>query len=160
MLHLVYGTKNSDKNSYIAEKITKCLKNGEQVILLVPERRSVAVEKAMISALPDECKLGLEVLSFRRLCNRVFREYGGLRDNYIGSGGKLLILWRVLNELSPALKVYGNLDLNNKKVISALLQAITSLDRAAISNKTLEELAEKAESEGNIVLKEKLFSML
>ena len=45
MLHLVYGTKNSDKSSYIAEKITKCLQNGEEVILLVPERRSVTVEK-------------------------------------------------------------------------------------------------------------------
>lgn len=160
MLHLVYGTKNSDKSSYIAEKITKCLKNGEEVILLVPERRSVTVEKAMISALPDECKLGLEVLSFRRLCNRVFREYGGLKDNYIGGGGKLLILWRVLSELSPVLKVYGNLDLDNKQVISAILQTLTSLDRAAISNKTLEDLAERAGDEGNRVLKEKLSDLV
>ena len=160
MLHLVYGTKNSDKSSYIANKITNCLKNGDQVILLVPERRSVAVEKAMISALPDEYKLGLEVLSFRRLCNRVFREYGGLKDNYIGGGGKLLILWRVLGELSPVLKVYGNLDLDNKKVISALLSTITALDRAAISNKSLEELSVKAKESGNTVLYEKLSDLV
>ncbi|MBR6728064.1 MAG: PD-(D/E)XK nuclease family protein, partial [Clostridia bacterium] len=160
MLHLVYGTKNSQKSDYIAQKITDCLRQGERVILLVPERRSVAVEKAMLSAVPDECKLGLEVLSFRRLCNRVFREYGGLYHNYIGTGGKLLVLWRVLRELSPSLKVYGDLDLGNKKVIVTLLDTLTALDRAALSNQTLNRLAKAADECGNRVLFHKLEDLI
>lgn len=156
MLHFVYGTKNSDKSEYVAAKITEHLQNGDRVILLVPERRSVAMEKAMLSAVPDACKLGLEVLSFRRLCNRVFREYGGLHDHYISRGGKILLLWRVLRELSPSLSVYGNLDLGNRKVISSLLDTITTLDRAALSDEMLTLQAKRASASQNELLANKL----
>lgn len=156
MLHFVYGTKNSSKNEYIEKKITSCLEKGEHVLLIVPERRSVAVEKAMISAVPDTCKLNLEVLSFRRLCNRVFRQYGGLKDQSISKGGKILVLWQVLRQLQPHLTLYKDLDLQNRLVISSLLDALTTLDRAAITNTTLETLSEKAAEKGNAILSSKL----
>ncbi len=156
MLHFVYGTKNSNKSEYIAKKIVSHLQTGDRVILLVPERRSVAMEKTMLSAVPDQYKLGLEVLSFRRLCNRVFREYGGLHDRYISRGGKILLLWRILRELSPVLTVYGNLDLDNRKVIASLLDTITALDRAALTNEMLEIQAKRAADCQNDLLSNKL----
>ncbi len=156
MLSFVYGTKNSSKSEYLTEKITRCLKEGNRVMLIVPERRSVVTEHRMISSLPGTLRAELEVLSFRRLCNRVFREYGGISHQNITKEGKTLILWRVLTQIAPHLSVYSHLDLDSRPVIETLLDTLTTLDRAALSNKTLSRQAERAAEHGNHALCQKL----
>ena len=58
------------------------IKSSKKVILIVPEQEVLRCERILAQRLDGINSLMLEVVSFRRLCNRIFREYGGLCKNY------------------------------------------------------------------------------
>ena len=94
MTEFILGPAGSGKTTLIYEKILKDLSDGKHVILLVPEQSAVLAE-SMLSAeaqAREIPQIRLEVLNFKRLCNRVFREYGGITYHGLTGGGKTLLL--------------------------------------------------------------------
>ncbi|MFR4990171.1 hypothetical protein, partial [Anaerotruncus colihominis] len=77
MLHLIFGTAGAGKTTLLHERIADCVSGGGRAILLVPEQYSFESEKALYRRLGARGALQVEVLSFTRLCDRIFREYGG-----------------------------------------------------------------------------------
>ena len=104
MIRFIYGKSGSGKT----EKIFSEMERSEgRVYLLVPDREAVAAE-SRTAELPNA--QNADVLTFGRLCNYVFRRYGGLCVDYIGAGAKKLMMRNVMKMLSPALKEYGNVN--------------------------------------------------
>ncbi len=103
MIHFIYGRAGSGKTSRICELAAESLSQGRRVFLIVPEQMAVEAEARMTDLIGENPSLNLEILNFRRLCNRVFREYGGLSYNYVTKSGKLLLMWQTLSELAPML---------------------------------------------------------
>ena len=103
MVGFVYGKSGSGKSDWIFSRMEETAERGH-VYLLVPDREAVAAESraAELSGAGN-----IDVITFGRLCNYVFRRYGGLCADYIGSGAKKLVMRNVLRALSPALKEYG-----------------------------------------------------
>lgn len=103
MVGFVYGRSGSGKSDWIFSRMEEAAARGH-VYLLVPDREAVAAESraAELSGAGN-----VDVITFGRLCNYVFRKYGGLCADYIGSGAKKLVMRNVLRALSPALKEYG-----------------------------------------------------
>ncbi|MFR9190135.1 MAG: hypothetical protein ACLVL7_07800 [Anaerotruncus massiliensis (ex Togo et al. 2019)] len=60
------------------QRIAECVRGGGKAVLLVPEQYSFESEKTLYRRLGAKDALSVEVLSFTRLCDRIFREYGGL----------------------------------------------------------------------------------
>ena len=137
MLKILYGRNRSKKTEYIYSMIDTDLKSGEKVILLVPEQTVLEAEKALCEL--DIYSLDCEVMSFRRLCNSIFRKYGGLCYNYITKAGKHAVIWKALKLLSPMLKKYSDSAIYDKNLPSMLLSAVEEFHTYKLSPNTVME---------------------
>ncbi|MBQ8495885.1 MAG: PD-(D/E)XK nuclease family protein [Clostridia bacterium] len=104
MIHLIYGKSGTGKSDRIYHEMERAAVK-KHVYLLVPDREAVAAESR--SADLDGAER-IDVITFSRLCENIFRTYGGICTDYIGKGAKKLIMRNVMQTLSPALKEYGN----------------------------------------------------
>ncbi|MCQ2426075.1 MAG: PD-(D/E)XK nuclease family protein [Lachnospiraceae bacterium] len=147
MIHFLYGEAGAGKSTFAADSILKDLKEGRRALLLVPEQETVAAE-ARISVLTEKENIPtdrLEVLSFRRLANRIFREYGLLSYHYVGKGAKALIMWMTLDEQNPSLKEYRSARDGIRRMVPLMLKAVDDFRTYRITPKQLDEAAQKAE---------------
>ena len=103
MVRFVYGKTGSGKTSAVFAEMERSARD-KKVFLLVPDREAVASESR---AAEMENAQNIDVLTFGRLCNYIFRRFGGLCVDYIGAGAKKLIMRNVMKTLSPTLREYG-----------------------------------------------------
>ena len=127
MLQFITGGAGTGKSTYVINRLVSDLKTDKRVILLVPEQQAVIAERSVETIAADVPTINLEILNFTRLCNRVFREYGGLSYSYIGKGARNLILWKVLNQCKTGggLKEFADItptDKNFIRLISSLIK--------------------------------------
>ena len=79
MLQLILGRSGTGKTSMIYETLCDLAKQGrERLILLVPEQFSFESERALLRRLGPRLASHVQVLSFTRMAELVFRELGGL----------------------------------------------------------------------------------
>lgn len=147
MLNLIYGAPGSGKTHYSDTLILKALSDNKKAVLLVPEQEAVDTEnriydRAMIEGVSIE---RLTVVSFRRLANLAFRRYGGIEYSNIGEGGRLLLLWRIIEELSPALTVYKNN--RDKTLVELMLSVCTEFKRYCVTPVSLSKAIDKIKDE-------------
>lgn len=76
-------------------------------VLIVPEQYSHAAERALCAAGGDTISRYAEVLSFTRLASRLFSLYGGVCEEYLDKGGRLLSVYLAAEQVRPRLKYYA-----------------------------------------------------
>ena len=91
MLTILIGRAKTGKSDTILRRMAE-LGESSQQILLVPEHASHQAEVDVCSACGDTASRHAEVLSFRRLSERVLSITGGIADVTLDNGGKLLTL--------------------------------------------------------------------
>ena len=143
MITFIYGGSGSGKSEYITNHLTDRIKAGGKAILLVPEQQAVEAERNVSLAAREKSAptIDLEVLNFKRLCNRVFRQYGGILYNSIDDGGRALVMWKALFDTLPALREYSSGIENPSRFIPLLLKQISELKTYGILPSQLEETA-------------------
>ena len=105
MLTLLTGRAKTGKSQAVLCRIA-AHPGGRDQILLVPEHASHQAEIDLCRACGDAASRFAEVLSFRRLSDRVLSVTGGAAQVTLDAGGKLLTLEKALLEVSPELTVY------------------------------------------------------
>ena len=105
MLTILIGRAKTGKSDTILRRMAE-LGESSQQILLVPEHASHQAEVDVCRACGDTASRHAEVLSFRRLSERVLSITGGIADVTLDNGGKLLTLQRALLETAPQMTVY------------------------------------------------------
>ena len=105
MLTILIGRAKTGKSDTMLRRMAE-LGESSQQILLVPEHASHQAEVDVCSACGDTASRHAEVLSFRRLSERVLSITGGIADVTLDNGGKLLTLQRALLETAPQMTVY------------------------------------------------------
>ena len=138
MLHFICGRAGTGKTTRICELAAESLASGRRVFLLVPEQQAVDAEARMTELIGGRPALTLEILNFKRLCNRIFREYGGLSYNYITKSGRALLMWKALSELSGQLNEYSSGSKNDVSLVSNLLGAVNEFKTYRITPSALE----------------------
>ncbi len=157
MINFIYGRAGSGKSSRICELAAAAVREGRRVFVIVPEQMALEAEARMTELIGDAPTLSLEVLNFRRLCNRIFREYGGLSYSYATKSGQMLLMWRELSELAPMLKSGIAAD---KSTASEMLSAISEFKAYCITPRALEKAAEAISVDGeNTRLADKLYDL-
>ena len=105
MLTILIGRAKTGKSDTMLRRMAE-LGESSQQILLVPEHASHQAEVDVCRACGDTASRHAEVLSFRRLGERVLSITGGIADVTLDNGGKLLTLQRALLETAPQMTVY------------------------------------------------------
>ena len=105
MLTILMGRAKTGKSNAVLQRIRDCGDRGRQ-ILLVPEHASYQAEVDLCRVCGDTASRHAEILSFRRLCDRVLTESGGAAHVSLDAGGKLLTLQKAMLEVAADLKVY------------------------------------------------------
>lgn len=152
MLRFLIGTNEKARRRRLYDEIAK---TPGAAFLLVPEQFSFESEKLLAAALPPQKAQQVEVLSFSRLCNSIFRRFGGLAGEYSDETTKLLLMGAALSNAAPDLRFYQKNALNGP-FIEKLAETDTMLKNAAITAEDLFRLSDSME-EG--VLKAKAYDL-
>ncbi len=148
MLTLVLGRAGAGKTGYVFDRIKEHVEKGEgKTILIVPEQYSHDAEREMAAVCPENASLYAEVLSFSRLASRVFAETGGLAENMLDKGGRVLAMSLAIERVRDYLKIYR---LGNRKseFLTGMINTYDELRSACAQSRELEEASEK--SQGNL----------
>ena len=144
MLKLIYGPPGSGKTYRSDTLALEALKNNKRVVLIVPEQEAIAAENRIYDRSVDEGVVteGLSVVSFRRLANLYFRKYGGLEHSSLGDSGRLVLLWRVVEEyLASSLKCYTGT--RDRAFYELMLTVCDELKRYCVTPAELEEASKR-----------------
>ncbi len=147
MISFLFGDEGHGKSTYIIEKIKDDTKKGIRSFLVVPEQQTVISEKEIATLLPPSAQLYCEATNFTRLANKVFREVGGLKYNYISKSGKSLAMYRTICECRDALKEYRILKGHEKSCVSLFLGAIGELKSYSVDYEKLKNAALNTENQ-------------
>ncbi len=142
MLKLIYGSFGSGKTYCLDTLILDALRLGKEAVLLVPEQEVMEAERRLADRADASgvyCEK-LTVVSFRRLSNLVFRKYGGIEYKYLDEGGRLIVIWRILEELSPVLSAYGKS--RDSSLTELMLSICEELKRYSVPPSALSRLAD------------------
>ena len=108
MLHLVCGPDRLQNSDAIIARICARAKQGvENQILIVPEQFSHETERALCAAGGDTISRYAEVLSFSRLSSRVSSIYGGVCEEYLDKGGRLLTVYRAAQQVMHEIRYFA-----------------------------------------------------
>lgn len=141
MLEILYSKEKEMLDGELLRRIAKDVSEGKKVTLIVPEQQVYGTETML--SYNGIMSPELEVVGFRRLCESIFRRFGGLAYNDISDGARLVLMWRTLAELSPMLKEYNNVELDDMDMIKSLLASVSELSLYAVTPKQLEDVAKK-----------------
>ena len=146
MNQLILGPAGSGKTHRIIESILSDLLAEKRVFLLVPEQSAVVVETLVCEA---AAKRGVplynsEILNFKRLCNRVAREHGGITYRPVSAGAKALLLFEAFLSTAPHLRFYRSEIENVTRFIPSLLSQIEEFKQYTVSPAQLEKASIEA----------------
>ena len=142
MVNFIYGRTGSGKSGRVFELASKSA--GKHVFVLVPDRAAVLAETRFASA-PNAGDI--DVVTFRRLCNFVFRRYGGICETYISRGAKKVMMHNTVRALSPLLSSYKDVSSGDTSATEKLISMRTELARSSAAPYLLERAAEKTSGE-------------
>lgn len=145
MIQFLYGRAGSGKTYWMTQAIRADVEQGRSVMVLVPEQEVLSCEQVLSVALDGLPLISLEVLSFRRLANSIFRKYGGLSYHCLGRGAQALLLWKAMKSCAGQLTEYGSVSLADQGFLYLMLDMITEFSICKITPEQLQKTADAME---------------
>ncbi len=161
MLHNICGRAKCGKTEYLLNVCKRLMDEKKHTFLIVPEQGAVITERQVIERLGNRSNEYIEVINFKRLCNRVFRETGGLTQSYVDSAHKLLVMHKALGEAHDYLTEYkGASEVSD--FVKKAVDTVSEFRMYGITPKLLEDSAKQLSENGNKRLSAKLldFSLI
>lgn len=132
MLRFIIGTNEEARRKLLYEHIAA----EKSAYLIVPEQFSFESEKLLDEFLGTEKARDVEVLGFSRLCNSIFRTFGGIAGEYTDDATKLLLMGAALSSCEDQLRYYKK-NIHGAPFIEKLLAADTEFKNAGVSPEEL-----------------------
>ncbi len=118
--------------SYLSSLVGAAAEEHRRAWVLIPDQMALTTERELSLSLPASHQLYCDTVSFDRLANNIFRQFGGLSYNYADRGAELLTLWRAMSACRDTLLVYGD-SLSDATAVPVMMRAITELKQSMIS---------------------------
>lgn len=147
MVEFLTGPSGFGKTTHIYTKIRDGLKDGKRVMLIVPDQEAVSAEAMCADMTEGIPSTELYVCSFSRLCNDVFRKYGGIVYNYADKTTGRLLVFLALRTVVPYLKEYNNISFSDSSVISGIYSTVSEFKKCGITPEKLYKVAEELPQE-------------
>lgn len=132
-LRIIYGRAGTGKSTFCLNEIKNV--SNQKVYIITPEQFSYSMEKRLLKNSERKVTLNAEVLSFKRLADRIFTEVGGANDVVISKSGQAMIIYSILQDQKEELKFLGK----TKENIDLILKEITELKKHNITVKRIQE---------------------
>ncbi|MDR2525659.1 MAG: exodeoxyribonuclease V subunit gamma [Oscillospiraceae bacterium] len=111
MLHLILGRTGAGKTQYLHSLLRGLAQAGRSdILLLVPEQDSFAAERAMLRLLGERGAGAVEVLSFTRLAEAVFRACGGRSSAGLNDSLRAVAMYLALEAVRGKLERFQKAD--------------------------------------------------
>ena len=155
MLTRIFGLHGTGKTEALLARLEDCIRQKKQAFLIVPEQSAVSVERLLIDRLGNPANMYIEVINFKRLCNRVFRESGGLVGAVPDKAACALAMSHVLSQSADLLSEYAPLA-DDTDFAAKMLATVTEMHRSRIRPDDLETLCKTLAGNGSAALSDKL----
>jgi ATP-dependent helicase/nuclease subunit B len=152
-LRFIFGRAGCGKSHYCLDEIKNKLEKGSsnKLVMLVPEQFSFQAERNLLKAVGATGIVKAEVLSFRKLCQRVFDKVGGVTHKRINDAGKSMIIYKIMEEINGDLKIFGRAS-KKQGFVEVVSEAIKEFKRYNITPEILLE-SSKGLEENELQLK-------
>ncbi|MBQ8759051.1 MAG: hypothetical protein IJZ20_05085, partial [Clostridia bacterium] len=148
MFYRIFGKNGHGKTEYVYNRLSECVKERRKAFLVVPEQSAVMTEKQIIKRLGGKSNLYVEVINFKRLCNRVFRELGSLTSTHLDEGAKKMLMLMTLEEISPYLREYGK-SAESAEFAAKAISFVNEMKNCRVSAAKLENVADKLSADAS-----------
>ncbi len=146
MLHLILGRAGSGKTAKLLEILEETVRAGSPAILLVPDQFSFESERELYRRLGPQLSARVEVLGFSRLCNHIFRRYGGLANKPVDDTARYLFMSIAVSESADQLSLYRD-QADHISFIESMVDTIGELKAAGVEPQQLEKFS-RSQQEG------------
>ncbi len=146
MLQLILGRAGSGKSTLLQQKLFEQVTQGGRALLLVPEQFSFESERHIYRTLDSQHVDRVEVVSFTRLAQLVFRHCGGIAGRRLDDASRLLLMRVALDEVSDQFSYYKNIS-GQSSFLQLMIKTISDFKMAGISPSDLFELRDRTEDE-------------
>ena len=143
MLKLILGRSGTGKSTTVYRRICQSGPCRSQ-ILIVPEQNSHEAERKLCETGGNRISLYAEVLSFTRLCSRIFLQAGGLGEQELDQGGRLLLMYHAVKGVEHRLTVCRR-SAGRAPFLQSLLTAVDELKSCCVLPEDLSRAAEGLE---------------
>ncbi len=158
MLQLLIGRSGSGKSHAVFDRIETLVQQGhERVLLIVPEQYSFESERMLLRRLGAQQANRVQVLSFTRLADTVFREVGGVAGEPLDDGVRALLMSRALDEVAAVARDAGEPLMGadprlvtDSAYVEQLLVLWGELRQCAVPLEELDRVQEELANEGSL----------
>lgn len=141
MLTVITGRGKTGKTRLLLEAVKACPATSmASRIVLVPEQLSHETERLLSELCGDAISFTAEVLSFTRLCDRVFARSGGGARPILDQGGRILTARLALDGIRPQLKVFGAAT-GKPEFLGSMVSMVDELKSYGVSTESLSSAA-------------------
>lgn len=150
MLELLLGRSGTGKTHTVFDELTRLAEQDEglPLYLLVPEQFSFESEKNLLRRLGPQRASRVQVLSFTRLAQTVFRELGGVAGKRMDDAARALLMSQAVHGVSDQLTLYRR-QVADPDYMEAVVSFVSECKQCAISPLLLTETAAALE-EGSL----------
>lgn len=133
---VTYSTDRTALDTHVRYMVGHSEKN---TLLIVPEQHSMSAEIEFSSV----TKGGFEVISFRRLCKKIYEAAGSITGGYVSSSSKVMLMQRALDTEENNLRIYGKCA-QKPGFAAAMVKTVSEFKHAAVTVDTVIKKADEA----------------
>lgn len=110
-IRFIYGRAGCGKSHFCLEQIKKKIENTEEnkLIYIVPEQYTFQRETLLIRNVGEKALLRTEVLSLKRMAQRVFEQCGGRVNDRMKDSGRSMLIHKILNQVDEQLLYFNRI---------------------------------------------------
>lgn len=152
MLEFVLGRAGSGKSETLRRMLFEESRGDwKKLVLIVPEQYSFEAERKMLALGGARLMESVQVLSFTRLCEVVFRTVGGAAGRRLSEGGRRILMAMAISSCEDELEVYRS-SAKRGRVSDIMLTAVNEMKMCGLSPGDLSSVSQRLSGS----LKEKL----
>lgn len=147
MLQFVTGRAGSGKTEYLRREIVRQCGEKPGSMMLVPEQYSFETEKAVMRLAGVEKANRIQVLSFTRLADLIFRTEGGVSGKRLSEGGRRMMMNMAVAACQDHLTLYAAAG-KSGRLTDMMLSAVNEMKMCGISNAGLRDAVKQQPEDG------------
>ncbi len=132
-LRIIYGKAGTGKSAYFLNEIKN--NPNKKAFIITPEQFSYSMERRLLEVLENNVSINVEVLSFKRLADRISHEVGGANEIVLSQSAQAMIIYSILQKQKDNLRFLNK----NKENIDLILKEITELKKHNITPNRIDE---------------------